>query len=58
MVEMTGKRVKKEREDMDAILISIGKFKSEYFDATEDGFHKLLYMKMGTSKADLRYVIC
>ena len=36
----------------------IGKFKSEYFEAIEDGFRNLLSQKMGTSKSEIRYVIC
>ena len=36
----------------------IGKFKVEYFDSAEDGFHNLLSQKMGKTKSDLRCVIC
>ena len=36
----------------------IGKFKAEYFDSAEDGFHNLLSQKMGKTKSDLRCVIC
>ena len=55
---MMGKQIEKERVDTDAKLSGLGKFKSEDFEASEDCFHNLLYQKTGTTKADLRYVIC
>ena len=42
---------------MYAKVRGIIKFKAEYFEADECGFHNLLSQKKGTSKAELRYVI-
>ena len=53
---MTGKRIEEESADMDTMVISIGKFKEECFEAAEDFFHNLLSQKTGKSKAKIRYV--
>ena len=54
---MTWKWIEKEREEIYEKVSDIGKLKAEYFEAAEDGFHNILYQKMGITKADLRYVI-
>ena len=36
---------------------SLGKLKSEDSEAAENGFHNLISQKMGTTKAEIRYVI-
>ena len=54
---MTGKRIEKYRAETDAKVRGIVNFKAEYFEASEDCFHKLLSQKTGMTKAELRYVI-
>ena len=39
-------------------MSGLGKFKVEEFEASKDGSFNLFYQKMGTSKSNLRYVIC
>ena len=56
-VEMTGKRVEKERAETDENVSGLGKSKEEEFIASDDSFYNLLSQKMGTTKADIRYVI-
>ena len=55
---MTGKRIEKERAETDAKVIGLGKFKAEYFEAAEYGFHNQLYQKTGMTKAELSHLIC
>ena len=55
---MTGKRIEKDRAEIDAKVGGIGKFKSEYFEAAEDYFHNLISQETGTTKSDIRYIIC
>ena len=54
---MTRKRIEEDREETDAKVSGLGKFKVDYFEVSEDGLHNLLSQKMGTTKADLRYII-
>ena len=55
--EMTGERIDKERAEIYIKVSGLGKFKAEDFEAAKDGFNNLLSYKLGTTKADLRYVI-
>ena len=52
-----GKRIEKERSETGAKVSGLGKFKVEDFEESVDFSHNLLYQKMLTTKADLRYVI-
>ena len=56
-VEMTGKQVEKKRAETDENVSGLGKSNEEEFKASNDGFYNLLSQKMGTTKADIRYVI-
>ena len=52
-----GKRIEKEREEIDANIRGLGKSKPEDFEAAEDGFHNLLSQETGTTKADHNKVV-
>ena len=54
---MTGKQIEKKRADTDKKVRGLGNLKSEYFEASEGGFHNLIYQKTGTTKVEIRYVI-
>ena len=54
---MMRKWIEKGRVEKDAKVSALGKFKVEDFEATDDGFYSLLSQKMGTDKAEIRYVI-
>ena len=51
---MTGKGIEKAREETDTKVNGLGKWKSEDFEAADDGFYNPPSQKTGTTKADLR----
>ena len=53
-----GKWVYEDRVGTYEKVSGIGKFKSEYFESTEDSFYNLLSQKTVKTMADLRHIIC
>ena len=55
---MTGRRIEKKRSETGAKVGGLGKLKAEEFEAVDNGFHNPLSQKTGTTKAELRNIIC